>query len=87
VGKRRWSRWRWTKTQRGPGTSPRIRKRSTEGEGSTGDGGAPSLPGSEPPWRNSHFRRSESDWEIPRKPGRRTPRRREEAEAAAVGPR
>lgn len=68
--------------RRGPGTSPRSPKRSKEAEGSTGGGGGPSLPGSEPPWCNSNFRWSESDWEIPRKPGMRTPKRREEEEAA-----
>lgn len=57
-----------------------------EAEGSTGGGGGGlSLPGSEPPWCNSNFR-WRSDWEILRKPVRRTLKRREEEEEA-VGPR
>ena len=53
--------------------------------GSKGGGGAPSLPGSDPPWCNSNSRRR-NDWEIQKKPGRRTLKRREE-DAAAAEPR
>lgn len=75
---------RLTKTPRGPGTPLHSQKWSTEAEGNR-DGGGPSLLGSEPPWCNSNFH-WRSDWEILRKLGRRTPKKREEEEAAA-GPR
>lgn len=68
----------------GPGNFLRIRKRSKEAEGSTGDG-APFQLDSAPPWCNSNFR-WRSDGEIRGKPGRRMPKKRGE-EGEVAGPR
>lgn len=85
-GRRRWDRWKWTKRPRGPGTPPRSQRRNKEAGESRDGGDGLALPGSEPPWCNSNFR-WRNDWEILKKPGRRTLKRREEEEEAAAGPR
>lgn len=72
--------------QRGPGIPPHSRRWSKEAGVSTSGGGALALPGSEPPWCNSNYH-WRSDWEIPKKPGRRTLKSREEEEEEVAGPR